>query len=230
MAEEGKERRGKLLEKLSRVEEHFARQMRERGFDAAQVENIALPGPLVKLYAEREELRAELEELEAEQSNSTDFEQENPMNEIARIVEQLKRGFEGGAWHGPGVMEILNGVTARQAAARPIPGAHSIWELVLHIAAWESACRRRLEGDRAELPTEEDWPHVADTSDEAWETTIAALKDGHRKLRESVARLDESRLDAPILQGMSSVYATLHGAVQHDLYHAGQIAVLKKAV
>ncbi len=150
------------------------------------------------------------------------------MKEVERIQEQLRRAFEGGAWHGPGVLEILADVTAEQAASRPIAGAHSIWELVSHIAAWEGACARRLTGDRAELPTEEDWPAVGETSDEAWNRTQAQLREGHNKLREAIARVDDARLDESILPGMPSTYVTLHGAVQHDLYHAGQIAILKK--
>ena len=151
------------------------------------------------------------------------------MKEIERIETQLKLAFEGGAWHGPGVLETLDGVSARQAAARPIPGVHSIWELVLHIAAWERACCRRLTGDRAELSAKEDWPPVNDTSEAAWAMTKAALIEGHQKLRESIAFLNEGRLDEPILENMRSVYVTIHGAIQHDLYHAGQIAILKKA-
>ena len=148
--------------------------------------------------------------------------------EVERVLGELQRAFEGDAWHGPAVLELLRDVTAEQAAARPIAGAHSIWELALHIAAWESAGRRRLEGDRAELPDEENFPQVNDTSEVAWQQTIERLKDGHRNLRDAVARLDDSRLDEPILDGMRSVYITLHGVIQHDLYHAGQIAILKK--
>jgi len=151
------------------------------------------------------------------------------MKETERIREQLKRAFEGGAWHGPGVLEILENVSAAQAATHPIEGAHSIWELVLHIKAWEDACRRRLGGDRAELTDEEDWPAVAETSDDAWRKTLTVLREGHQKFSDAIASVDDARLDEPILQGMKSVYATLHGAVQHDLYHAGQIAILKKA-
>jgi uncharacterized damage-inducible protein DinB len=152
------------------------------------------------------------------------------MNEIQRIEHQLKRAFEGGAWHGPSVSEVLKDVTATQAASRPIPGAHSIWEILLHIAAWEGVCRRRLEGDRAEIPDEEDWPPVHDTSAPAWELAKSTLSEGHQDLRQATSRVDESRLDEPILPNMSSVYVTLQGAVQHDLYHAGQIAILRKAV
>ena len=100
---------------------------------------------------------------------------------------------------------------------------------MLHIKAWEDACRRRLSGDRAELTDEEDWPAVAETSDDAWRKTLTVLREGHQKFSDAIASVDDARLDEPILQGMKSVYATLHGAVQHDLYHAGQIAILKKA-
>ncbi|MGI8732663.1 MAG: DinB family protein [Pyrinomonadaceae bacterium] len=151
------------------------------------------------------------------------------MKETERIREQLKRAFTGDAWHGPSVLELLENVTASQAAARPITGAHSIWELVLHIGAWEDACRRRLTGDRAELPDEENWPPVDEISNDAWAQTLVALRQGHDRFSEAIAAVDEARLDEPILEGMTTVYATLHGAVEHDLYHAGQIAILKKA-
>jgi uncharacterized damage-inducible protein DinB len=150
------------------------------------------------------------------------------MREIERISDQLKRAFEGEAWHGPSVLEIVEGISSKQAAAHPFEGIHSVWEIVLHIAAWERAVLRRLNGDRAQLPTEEDWPMVAAIGDEAWEQSRQALKQGHDDLRSAIASLDESRLDQPIIEGLASVYVTLHGIVQHDLYHAGQIAILKK--
>jgi uncharacterized damage-inducible protein DinB len=156
------------------------------------------------------------------------------MKEVERISEQFKRAFEGEAWHGPSVLSLLEGVTADQAASHPVPGAHSIWELTLHIAAWESACLRRLQGDRAELSDEEDWPSVEDTSEDAWHKAKQILIDGHQALLDSISSLDDSRLDKPIIEEAStqssSVYVTLHGGVQHDLYHAGQIAILKKAL
>src|ERR1051325_11083849 len=100
------------------------------------------------------------------------------MTEIDRILDQLKRAFEGGAWHGPSVREVLNGVTAAQANARPLPNGHSIWELVQHIAVWEDVGRRRLEGDPAEVPISslEDWPPAEDVSETAWEKSKAALE------------------------------------------------------
>ncbi len=154
------------------------------------------------------------------------------MTEIERILDQLKRAFEGNAWHGPSMREALAGVTAAQAHARPLANVHSIWELVHHIAVWESVGRRRLEGDRApiDISSPEDWPPPDNQSEAAWEQAKAALDRGHQVLVEAIARVPESRLDEPIFEGMSTVYVTLHGVIQHDIYHAGQIAMLKKAL
>jgi uncharacterized damage-inducible protein DinB len=154
------------------------------------------------------------------------------MTEIERILDQLKRAFEGNAWHGPSVREALAGVTAAQAHARPLANAHSIWDLVHHIAVWERVGRRRLEGDPAqiEISSPDDWPPADDRSEAAWEQAKAVLDRGHESLREAISRVPESRLDEPIFEGMSTVYVTLHGVIHHDLYHAGQIAMLKKAL
>jgi uncharacterized damage-inducible protein DinB len=153
------------------------------------------------------------------------------MREVERIADQLRRAHEGGAWHGPSVRELLAGVTAEQAAARPFEGAHSIRELVEHMEAWERAILRRLGGDAARIyKTEEDWTTARDEGEDAWQRAQQKLADTDAALREAVLRLDDARLDEPILADMSSRYISLHGAVQHTLYHAGQIALLKKAL
>ena len=151
------------------------------------------------------------------------------MTEIERIVDQLNRAFAGEAWHGPAVIEILEGITAQQAAAHPLAGGHSIWELALHITAWTRAGSRRLRGDRAQLTDAENFPAVTDSSERAWEEARRSIKQAPEELRSAILLLDDSRLDQPIIEGMSSIYVTLHGIIQHSLYHAGQIAILKKA-
>jgi uncharacterized damage-inducible protein DinB len=152
------------------------------------------------------------------------------MSELKRINGQLKRAFEGKAWHGPSVTEVLAGVTAEQAAAHPIPGAHSIWELTLHIATWERAGRRRIEESiPIDVSDEEDWPAVEDTSEAAWSNTLDELRRNHEALRAAIKQLDEARLDDIVPGTQYSVYFLLHGVIQHDLYHAGQMALLKKA-
>ncbi|HEX9869962.1 MAG TPA: DinB family protein [Candidatus Tectomicrobia bacterium] len=152
------------------------------------------------------------------------------MSEIQRIEDQLRRAFEGNAWHGPAVRELLADVTAAQAAGRPLPNAHSIWEIVLHMATWERVVYRRLQGETVvNLPMEQDWPPVRDTSAAAWHQAVRDLEQANHDLRAAIAQLTEARL-ADMAPGKDhSVYVMLHGIIQHDLYHAGQIAVLKKA-
>lgn len=145
-----------------------------------------------------------------------------------RIADQLKRAFEGEAWHGPSVLEVLDGVTAEQALQKPIPAAHSIWELVLHITAWEDIVRRRLLGEKPEVTPDVDWPKVVDQSEKGWALAIENLKAGHARLREVTSQIEDVLLDAPPSKGSSARYVLLHGIVQHDLYHAGQISILKK--
>lgn len=151
------------------------------------------------------------------------------MTEVERIADQLNRAMSGEAWHGPAVRELLEGVSAERAAAHPVAGGHSIWELTLHINAWLRAGRQRLEGDRAQLNDAEDWPAIAATTEATWAETKEALNQSHRELCSAITHLVDSQLDQPIIAGMSSTYVTLHGVIQHTLYHAGQIAILKKA-
>lgn len=152
------------------------------------------------------------------------------MTEVKRIQDQLKRAFEKDAWHGPAVMEVLTGVTAKQAAARSIPNAHSIWEITLHISGWVGVLKSRVEGKWMDLPEEGDWPSVEDASPAAWEKTLKLLNTRHAGLQIAISKLSDKKLGKPIAKGKSTFYASLHGIIQHDLYHAGQMAVLKKGV
>ncbi|MGB9073873.1 MAG: DinB family protein [Terriglobales bacterium] len=153
------------------------------------------------------------------------------MSETARIADQLRRAFSGEAWHGDSLFEILDGVTAAQAAARPIKNAHSIWELVLHIAAWDGAVRRRLGGEAVTLSGEQNFPPVKDTSESAWRRTLAHARQVHDELVAAAAAFPDSRLDQKVPgkdPDYDTFYYMLHGVVQHELYHAGQIALFKK--
>jgi uncharacterized damage-inducible protein DinB len=153
------------------------------------------------------------------------------MSEAARIADQLRRAFEGEAWHGDSVFEILNGVTAERAAARPIKHVHTIWELLLHIAAWDGAVLRRLGGTAVTLSDAENFPPVTDVSEATWRMALAEVRRAHEELVAAVAALPDSRLYemVPGKQGAHyNFYYMLHGAVQHELYHAGQMALLKK--
>jgi uncharacterized damage-inducible protein DinB len=159
------------------------------------------------------------------------------MTEIARIVDQLQREYDGDPWHGSPLDAILEGVDAARAAARPIPGAHSIWELVLHMIGWKNETARRLAGAVACMPLEGDWPEVGEPTAARWQAALTRLQSAHDELITAVKALPESRLyeatndtrSGPLGTGVSH-YVLLHGIVQHDVYHAGQIALLKKAV
>ena len=153
------------------------------------------------------------------------------MKEVERITDQLQRAFEGHAWHGPSVREVLSGITAEQAAKRIIPAAHTIWEITLHIAAWKSIVRRRIAGEPShEIPPEEDWPAVGAATETAWNRTLQELELEHKSLRNSLEGLTDERLSEIPKGAAPSLYVFLHGVVQHDIYHAGQIALLKKAI
>ena len=151
------------------------------------------------------------------------------MSELQRIDDQLHRMFEGDPWHGPSVTALLDGVDAETAAARPLPGAHSIWELVVHMTAWLEIPRRRIEERRAiEAAPEEDWPPVLETGEAEWKAALDRLRQAYRKFRELLAWLDQSRLDETSPGRTYPNYVLLHGVVQHLAYHGGQIALLRK--
>jgi uncharacterized damage-inducible protein DinB len=153
------------------------------------------------------------------------------MAETARIADQLRRAFYGGAWHGDSLFEILDGVTAERAAAHPVENAHSIWELVLHIAAWDGAVRRRMTGVAVKLSGKKNFPPVVDTGEAAWARTLEHVRGVHDELVDAVENFPEKSLSkqVPGKKGAHyNFYYMLHGVVQHELYHAGQIALLKK--
>lgn len=152
------------------------------------------------------------------------------MNELGRIADQLKRAYEGPAWSGPSVLDTLKDVTAAEAAARPIQNAHTIWEIVHHIRAWEDVVTRRLQGESyREYAGSEDWPPVTDTTEVAWQAALDQLRSSNHTLREAINGFEQMRLSGLVPGADYSFYVLMQGAVQHDLYHAGQIGLLKKA-
>ncbi len=152
-------------------------------------------------------------------------------DELSRLEEQLARSLAGEAWHGPSVLEVLEGVSAEQAAARPVAGAHSIWELVLHLCGTYGLVLRRLGGDGRQLAESEDWPAVPEPSAENWGGSLRLLKKLNEDLRQAVKGFPAERLDLPLVaESPYTAYTQFVGVTQHNLYHAGQIALLKKAL
>ena len=152
------------------------------------------------------------------------------MREGERIADQLERSLRGTAWHGPSLMEILGDVTADEAQQRPVREAHSMAELVAHITAWIEAATRGLDGTAVELTPAEDWPAVAQNYD--WSQAVEALRHAATRLADRARALDDAALDQRV-HGSGRrypAYGLLHGVVQHNLYHAGQLALLKKAI
>lgn len=151
------------------------------------------------------------------------------MSEREFIVSQLKAAFDGEAWHGPAFMEVLDGIDAKTAAAHPIPQAHSIWELVLHVAAWESLISRRIHGEALMPSDDENFPSAREVTEAGWREALQRLRSTHATLIELVSALKESRLNDRVPGKDYDLRFMLTGAVQHAAYHGGQISLLRKA-
>lgn len=151
------------------------------------------------------------------------------MSEIQRISEQLKCSFYKGAWHGPSLLESLEGVSAKQALLHPLPNAHSIWELVLHATVWIKAVEKTIsEMSYAQVENDANWPGISQKSEADWEKTLDTLKRSHKKLEKLVSTLKDAALEKVPANTRSTIYRLLYGVIQHNIYHAGQISILKK--
>jgi uncharacterized damage-inducible protein DinB len=152
-------------------------------------------------------------------------------HELAGILDDLERGFNGDAWHGPPLCQVLDGVNAESASARPIPGGHSIWEIVAHLTAWDDVVGKRISERRPiETPDSGDFPPVTDTSATAWSSAISELHRQHSRLVEIVSGLDEARLHETVAGKAYSTAHMIRGVLQHMAYHAGQIALIRRVL
>jgi uncharacterized damage-inducible protein DinB len=134
------------------------------------------------------------------------------------------------------VRTALEGVDAITAVAHPVPGAHSICEIVLHMTAWVQEVARRVRVGVAQEPEAGDWPSPAASSESGWQAAVAALDAANAELLKAIRAMDEVRLGDvvgeardPALGTGVTRYVMLHGLVQHHVYHAGQISLLKRA-
>jgi hypothetical protein len=150
--------------------------------------------------------------------------------EVSRIALLSQHTFDGQPWYGTALCKLLAGVTAERAAAHPIPGAHSIWEEVLHAITWRTVAIRLLNGEK-EPPVTEDvnWPKPPGTSAAAWQQTLDELARTQGPLEAAIVALTDERLREKAPDKPFSFYVLAHGVIQHDAYHAGQIALLKNA-
>jgi uncharacterized damage-inducible protein DinB len=151
------------------------------------------------------------------------------MSEVANITDQLQRVHESDAWHGPALLELLADLKSPVANAKPLPAAHSIHELLLHIAAWNEVFLSRLEGQRSDEPVDGDFPPPDLADSEAWEKAIVTMNSSHDRLVRKISTLSDSALDQIVVGKDYSVRFLLYGIIRHYVYHSGQIALLKKA-
>jgi DinB superfamily len=145
------------------------------------------------------------------------------------LLHALDEGYDASAWHGTTLKGALRGVTARQASWRPAPGRHNIRELVVHAAYWKERVRQRLTGETEAFPhSGSNWFERPGGSEKAWKEERALLDRAHRKLRRAVARLDPAKLthSLPGLRRRTALREAA-GIALHDVYHAGQIQLLK---
>lgn len=152
------------------------------------------------------------------------------MRGMAGIIDDLHRSLEGDSWQGPSMREILEDVSPSEAAAHPVRGGHSIWELVYHATAWVRAVHSRVLGSVAELEGEADWPPVRDVGDAAWTAAFADLRRAQAELIATLRTLTDADLSGPVPNRDYDRAHLLRGLAQHQAYHAGQMSLLKRAV
>jgi len=152
----------------------------------------------------------------------------NRRTEIERIQGQLRCALDGGAWHGPALQEIIGDLSWSDATRRPIPEAHSPWEIVAHIVTWLNVVAGRLGGEPVRPTQEENWPSEAEPGEEAWAELRDRLNQAHARLRQTLDGMTDDELGNQVPGQEYTNYFMVHGAVQHTLYHAGQIVVLAK--
>ena len=140
------------------------------------------------------------------------------------LIASLRTAFDQRSWHGPTLLGSIRGVDAKLAARR-VPGTRrkTIWEQVLHAAYWKHVVVNRLSGTTRFPRRGSDWPPMPDdASDDAWRVDVELLKATQRRLLDAIETLPASRL------ADEKIVWLIHGAAAHDLYHAGQIKLLRK--
>jgi uncharacterized damage-inducible protein DinB len=152
------------------------------------------------------------------------------MSEIERIGDLLQFSYNGSPWHGPSLVQNLDGITAQMAVEKPIPNSHCIWEIIQHVTAWMNEVIKVLDGEQYTVLTpEQDWPAIA-ADDAAWDAALGIMDSSQEALLGAVAEIEEDKLWENVEGQEFSYYWLLHGVVQHYVYHTGQIGLLRKAL
>ena len=149
---------------------------------------------------------------------------------MSLLVTLLDQAFDHRSWHGTNLKGSIKGLKARDVAWRPAASRHNIWEIVVHAAYWKYAVRRRLTGEpRGSFPLKgSNWFARSGHDERAWIADVRLLVDQHAALRAAVARMRSETLGRRAPGGTTTNLALITGIAAHDLYHAGQIQLLKK--
>lgn len=152
-------------------------------------------------------------------------------SEIESLLALLDEAYKRAAWHGPNLRGSIRGLTAKEASWRPRAGRHNIWEIVVHAAYWKYAVRRRLLGEKRDsfsLPGSNWFLRPAHHGDKEWRVDISMLEGEHKRLVAAVSSIPPEALDRPAPGSKTVVRRLINGIALHDVYHAGQIQLIKK--
>lgn len=151
------------------------------------------------------------------------------MNAALALATELEKALFGGAWHGPSWSEAVSGVSAEASERRPIPEAHTIAEIVAHASKWFEVVNQRLRGENPDVSDAEDWPVAEGLAPGDWELLRDRSLERARTLVETVRRFSPERLHETRPGMKDTWFELILGELQHVLYHAGQVGILKKA-
>ncbi len=157
--------------------------------------------------------------------------QRHRSSEVPLLLRVIDEAYEKKAWHGPNLRGSIRGVTARQAAWKPSPKRHSIWELVRHVTYWKYAVRRRLLNEKRgtfAVKGSNWFKAPSPANEEAWRKEVSLLSETHTSLRRAISGLTPRDLRKTPVGGMASTAKLIYGSAFHDVYHAGQIQLLKR--
>ncbi len=152
------------------------------------------------------------------------------MSERSRLLDLADRAYKANAWCGASLLEALNGLTPAMAAKHPIEGGHSIWELVEHVASWNIVVTQRMQGETPTVPAEFNFPPSPKPTPAAWRATLKRLAASHTLFRREIARFPEAKLGRKRPRTKMTWSVLIYGQVEHCLYHAGQVALLRRAL
>ena len=151
--------------------------------------------------------------------------------EIEHLLGLLDEAYKRAAWHGPNLRGSIRGLTANEAAWRPKAGRHNIWEIVAHTAYWKYAVRRRLLGEKRgsfSLQGSNWFLRPVDRGEKAWRADVAMLDREHQRLREAISAIQPEDLGRRARESKTLTRRLIAGIALHDVYHAGQIQLIKK--